>query len=146
MAIPWLIGAAAVWAGKKVYDSYEEDERCERAERRARADRREREDEANKQREAAIKKEQKRDKQEQQQRLKSFADSQAEVILDKYKITSLTSESLAANAISNPEQATAELTEHYIASKKCNDLEKAVLAIEKALDESAELEQIIKGF
>jgi len=145
MAIPWLIGAAVVGLGKAVYDSYEEDERRDRARRREREEQREREVQARKQRETAKKQEKQRDEQEQKRRLKAFAESKAIVILDKYKITSLTPANLAANAISNPSHAIADVAKHYIESDTYKDLDKKVAAIEKELEERAELKKILKG-
>ena len=146
MAIPWLIGAAVVGLGKAVYDSYEEDERRERAERRARAERREREAEENKQRAEVIEKEKERAQKEEKELLKNHAKSQAKIILDKYNITSITPDELAANVILDPALALTNVTEHYMESKTHQDLEKKVTELEKSIDECEELQKILKKF
>ena len=145
MAIPWLIGAGVFGVCKAIYDSYEEDERRERAQRNARVERREREAEVNKQREEVIEKEKVRAQSEQKELLKIYTESQAKIILDKYNITSLTPENLAATAISNPIQASADMSKHFTESRSHNDLVKKVTSLEKSIDERAELQKILKG-
>jgi len=145
MAIPWLIGAAVIGLGKAVYDSYEEDERRERARRQERTEEREREAQARKQREAAIKQEKQRAEQEEKRLLKTYAESKAKIILDKYKIKSLAPASLATNAISNPSNAIADVAKHYIESDAYKTLDKNVAAIENKLKELEDLNKIVKG-
>ena len=141
MPIPWLIGAAVVWAGKGIYDAYKENEREEQAERkRAKAKR----DEAKKRKEANLK-EKNRLKKEQEKLLKNYTETQAKILLDKHKITRLMPTSLASSAMSDPDKAIADTTKGYMESKVRSTLNKNVTSLEKELDDIAELEQVIKG-
>lgn len=145
MAIPWLIGAAVIAVGKVVYDSYEEDERQERAERRARREERAREEEASQKREDAIKKEEEKSKKERELHLKKYAVSQVKVILEKYNIVSLSPEILAKNVMLNPEQALDDINQHYMNTNEYSESEKKIKALEIDFDELSKLRIILQG-
>ena len=145
MAIPWLIGAAVVWGGKKIYDSIEEDDRREKAQRNARIERREIEEEATKKREAAIKEEHLRIEAENKKSQKNYIISQAKVLLDKYEITQLSPNNLGNLAISDPSQASTRAIKSYMESRINKALKRDKISTEIELAEIVQLELFIKG-
>jgi len=142
----WLaLVPVLIWAGKEINDSIKEDERREREEKQRKAEQKRKAKEAVQKREQANVKEKKRQKEEQEKLLKNYASTQAKILLDKYKITRLTPDSLATLAISDTSNAISNATKQYMKSKVKTTLEKNVTSLEKELDDIAELEQVIKG-
>ncbi|MGI9549180.1 MAG: hypothetical protein ACR2M7_04315 [Bdellovibrionales bacterium] len=116
MAIPWLIGAAAVaTVAYLASDDSEEEERRERAERRARARERELEQEAERKRQQAAEDEQRRVVAQKKRQHEQYASDQLDVLILKHKLnSSLNSDnSLSDASIYNTEHCKAALIDAF---------------------------------